>query len=101
MLCPQDGLVFHFFLLKKFWISTFPGCQAALPIEDHLHRIYRQSVYNCWMSGFINLDTWKRREHFQIFSRLANPFWSICADVDVTRLRQECHEDKGQSFSLT
>jgi chloramphenicol O-acetyltransferase type A len=52
------------------------------------------------MSEFIDLDKWKRREHFQIFSRLANPFWSVCADVDVTRLRQECHENKGQSFSL-
>ena len=52
------------------------------------------------MSGFINLDTWKRREHFAIYSRFANPFWSICADVDVTRLWRESRERHGRSFSL-
>src|SRR5262249_8874463 len=52
------------------------------------------------MSGFIDLHTWKRREHFRIFSRLANPFWSVCAEVDVTRLRQECKKNRRRSFSL-
>jgi chloramphenicol O-acetyltransferase type A len=52
------------------------------------------------MSGFINLDTWKRREHFSIYSQLANPFWNICADVNVTHLWQRCHETHGRSFTF-
>jgi chloramphenicol O-acetyltransferase type A len=51
------------------------------------------------MSGFIDLDTWKRREHFSIYTRLANPFWSICADVDVTSLWEHCHQSNELSFS--
>lgn len=52
------------------------------------------------MSDFINLDTWKRREHFTIYRGFANPFWSICADVDVTQVRQQSRETQGRSFSL-
>jgi len=52
------------------------------------------------MSGFIDLDTWKRREHFFIYGGLANPFWSICADVDVTPLWQQSRDGKGRSFSF-
>lgn len=53
------------------------------------------------MSGFINLDTWKRREHFAIYREMANPFWSICVDVDVTRLWQHCRKTPQASFPIT
>ena len=52
------------------------------------------------MSGFIDLDNWKCREHFFIYGGLANPFWSICADVDVTPLWQQSRDGKGRSFSF-
>lgn len=52
------------------------------------------------MAGFIDLDSWKRREHFLIYSQLSNPFWSICADVDVTRLWVQSREADSRSFSL-
>ena len=52
------------------------------------------------MGGFINLDSWKRREHFAIYRGFANPFWSICADVDVTQVRQQSREGQDRSFSL-
>ena len=53
------------------------------------------------MSGFIDLASWKRREHFAIFAELANPFWSICADVDVTRLWLHCRETHASSFAIS
>lgn len=53
------------------------------------------------MSGFIDLATWKRREHFSIYTDLANPFWSICVDVDVTRLWQHCRKTPNASFPIT
>ena len=52
------------------------------------------------MSGFVDLDTWKRREHFAIYNQLANPFWSVCTEVDVTRLRTLCQEATTFSFSI-
>ena len=52
------------------------------------------------MSGFVDLDTWKRREHFAIYNQLANPFWSVCTEVDVTRLRKLCQEATTFSFSI-
>ena len=55
---------------------------------------------NVAMAGFIDLETWKRREHFGIYSRLSNPFWSVCVDVDVTRLWQQSREDASRSFSF-
>ena len=52
------------------------------------------------MSGFIDLAAWKRREHFAHYRECANPFWSICADVDVTRLWEEAREVNSRSFSM-
>ena len=34
----------------------------------------------------IDMTTWKRREQFHFFKEFDNPFFNICADVDVTRL---------------
>jgi len=34
----------------------------------------------------ISLHTWKRHNQFQFFKEFDNPFFNICADVDVTRL---------------
>jgi len=33
---------------------------------------------------YINLDTWPRREHFEFFSTLGYPHFSMCANVDIT-----------------
>jgi hypothetical protein len=34
----------------------------------------------------INLETWPRREHFNMFSKLDIPHFNICANVDLTSL---------------
>src|SRR5438045_1533794 len=52
------------------------------------------------MGRFIDLSTWKRREHFAIYSAFAHPFWSICVDVDVTRLWECTHGADSPSFSM-
>ncbi len=52
------------------------------------------------MGRFIDLDTWKRREHFKIYNALAQPFWGICTEVDVTRLWERSRGTTGPSFSL-
>lgn len=35
----------------------------------------------------INLETWPRREHFKVFSRLGYPHFGLCANVDITTFR--------------
>ena len=49
---------------------------------------------------FIDLATWKRRDHFELFRAAAQPFSSVTVNVDVTpvwRLR----DSTGRSFSLS
>lgn len=42
----------------------------------------------------INLEIWKRREHFEFFYRMDYPQYNICANIDVTRFLQfvKAHE---------
>src|ERR1051325_5548601 len=32
----------------------------------------------------IDVSRWKRRDHFELFRRYKQPFFSVCVDVDVT-----------------
>ena len=34
----------------------------------------------------LTIDTWKRKEQFNFFKNYENPFFNICANVDVTKL---------------
>jgi chloramphenicol O-acetyltransferase type A len=36
---------------------------------------------------YINMETWPRREHFQLYSSLDHPHWGLCANVDLTVFR--------------
>jgi chloramphenicol O-acetyltransferase type A len=35
---------------------------------------------------YIDMQTWPRRKHFEVFSALDDPFTGLCADVDLTKL---------------
>ncbi len=52
------------------------------------------------MSGFIDLDGWKHREHYKLFRGFAIPFFSTCADVDVTEVWRRSREPGGPSLFL-
>jgi len=52
------------------------------------------------MGRFIDLERWKRREHYRLFRGMPNPWFSICMDVDVTRLWEHSREPGGPSFFL-
>lgn len=52
------------------------------------------------MSRRLNPARWKRREHFAFFRDYDNPFFSVCADVDVTGLAARCAAEPGTSFFL-
>ena len=45
----------------------------------------------------VDIETWERRDHFRLFQSYSHPYFSICADVEVTRLVAEC-ETTGESF---
>lgn len=38
------------------------------------------------MPRYINPETWNRRDLFQLFKSYDNPFFNVCADVEVTAL---------------
>ena len=50
------------------------------------------------MSGYLNLDGWKHREHYEFFRGFAMPFFSVCADVDVTAVSQRSRQPGGPSL---
>lgn len=52
------------------------------------------------MSEYLDLDGWKHREHYDFFRGFAMPFFSICADVDVTMMSQRSREPGGPSLFM-
>lgn len=52
------------------------------------------------MSGFIDLDAWKHREHFKFFRGFAQPFFSVCIDLDITSLWRRSREPGGPPLFL-
>ncbi|MGB0976695.1 MAG: CatA-like O-acetyltransferase [Prolixibacteraceae bacterium] len=48
----------------------------------------------------IDLSSWKRREHFEFFSQMQEPFHSVTVEMDVTKAYQRSVEEN-QSYFLT
>ncbi len=51
------------------------------------------------LQGKIELAGWKRREHFEHFRSLDNPFWSLVTDVDCS-IAAAAAKSRGCSFFL-
>src|SRR5688572_12422169 len=45
----------------------------------------------------IDIENWKRREHFEFFSKMASPYFGIVTEVDCTIAYEEA-KAKNQSF---
>ena len=52
------------------------------------------------MGEFIDLAGWKHREHYEFFRGFAMPFFSVCADVDVTAASQRARASGGPSLFI-
>ena len=48
----------------------------------------------------IDIDTWKRREHFNFFSTTAYPIYNITFNIDVTKVKVYANKNK-VSFNLS
>lgn len=51
------------------------------------------------MPTYLDLATWLRRQHFELFRSYDNPFFNVCVPVDVTALR-ELTRAEGLSFFI-
>lgn len=51
------------------------------------------------MKKVIDVETWKRKAHFQFFKNFEEPFYGMCVNVDVTHAYQYC-KSAGHSFFL-
>ena len=47
----------------------------------------------------IDINSWKRREHFEFFSKMASPYFGIVAEVDCTQEFQRAKESKTSFFA--
>jgi chloramphenicol O-acetyltransferase type A len=48
----------------------------------------------------LDLHAWKRREHFELYRRFANPFFNVCVEVDATEVWESSQSPRGPSFFL-
>ncbi|MEW6708671.1 MAG: chloramphenicol acetyltransferase [Candidatus Riflebacteria bacterium] len=46
----------------------------------------------------IDLATWKRKEHFQYFSGLDDPYWSMVTELDCTQTFRQARQDSASFF---
>lgn len=46
---------------------------------------------------YIDIDTWNRKEHFEFFSQMDNPFFGVVSEIDCTRAHAYSKE-QGISF---
>src|SRR5688572_31583014 len=53
------------------------------------------------MSGPIDLDEWKRRDHYLWFRKYDRPFFSVTVDVDVTAAWNKSRKHGAPSFFLS
>ena len=49
---------------------------------------------------FLDLQAWKRREHFELYRGFANPFFAVSVELDVTDLWKRSRVAGGPSFFL-
>lgn len=47
----------------------------------------------------IDLPTWPRRQHFELFNTFNHPHFNMCANLELTAFRQ-CVRDSGVSFTI-
>lgn len=53
------------------------------------------------MGRLVELKTWSRRDHYELFRAYRQPFFSVTVDVDVTPVWRRCRKRDGPSFFLT
>jgi len=46
----------------------------------------------------IDISTWYRKEHFEFYSTFKQPFFNVCATVDVTKTLNHCKENQLSFF---
>ena len=46
----------------------------------------------------IDINTWYRKEHFEFYSTFKQPFFNVCATVDVTKTLNYCKENQLSFF---
>ena len=46
----------------------------------------------------INIDTWYRKEHFNFYTTFEQPFFNVCATIDVTKTLNFCKENQRSFF---
>jgi chloramphenicol O-acetyltransferase type A len=52
------------------------------------------------MDHYLDIETWSRRELFEFFIAYSNPYFNICANVDVTKLLTLVREQPQLKISL-
>lgn len=81
-------------MIKKAYLRLFAGQDTSffvVLVEIYAWRIYNK--YNdikgeVYMEQKVNLETWERKDIFQFFEPVSNPFYVVTFRQDVTKLYQ-------------
>jgi len=52
------------------------------------------------MAHKLDIESWKRKPHFELYLGMAHPFFNVCAEVDVTTVWEQCRRDRRISFTI-
>ena len=52
------------------------------------------------MGEYLDLESWSRRELFEFFINYTNPYFNVCTQVDVTRLKEFVNRERPVKISL-
>lgn len=50
------------------------------------------------MKKLVDLNSWKRKEHFLLFKNFAEPFYGVCVEIDCTQAYRKAKELKTSFF---
>ena len=53
------------------------------------------------MPRYLDIDSWKRRSHFEFFKDFEQPFFGLCTDLDVSAVYEQTSQNQASSFFLT
>ena len=53
------------------------------------------------MPRYLDIDSWKRRSHFEFFKDFEQPFFGLCTDLDVSAVYEQTSQKQASSFFLT
>jgi chloramphenicol O-acetyltransferase type A len=90
--------------VKEAWRSLAEGgwlgvAVGATPFSLRIVTDAADPRWGGWIMRYIDLDSWPRRQHYELYRRLDQPHFNMCANLDLTEFHAALKE-QGASFTV-